>query len=367
MSSTSSDIPLPEAITVNNWFGHHLVSITQLDHDSILQACRNAFVFKTFSKGKDDGRGNANRRKELLDVLSGRVLANVFYEPSTRTMASFAAAMERLGGSVLQFNPSTSSSKKGETLQDSIRCLQCYTDVTVLRHPESYSSANVATHLEKVKGKPLLNAGDGKNEHPTQALLDLFTILETGQLCQNYDKPFVIGLCGDLKYGRTVHSLVKIMRRLNINREIQFYLIAPDSLQLPEYLCNEFNFMKKTDSLYKDDLLSKLDVLYMTRIQKERFPSQDEYDKVKGCFCLTLADVQRMKVSAKVLHPLPRVGEIKEEVDSDERAGYFDQMENGMYMRMALLSLVVNETDIFAKFPDAPNPDDRWGKMVVKS
>ncbi|RLN98835.1 hypothetical protein BBJ28_00024977 [Nothophytophthora sp. Chile5] len=275
------------------------------------------------------------------DLLKGKLLANVFFEPSTRTSCSFQSSMLRLGGLVVNVNESSSSSQKGETLGDTMRCLECYADVVVLRHPVK-GSALVAAEATK---KPVLNAGDGVGEHPTQALLDLFTIYsELGDL-ENL-KGKVVTMVGDLKYGRTVHSLAKLLAMYGTT----FNYVSPESLAMPRYVYDELaaQGVQQHETADLDSVINQSDVLYVTRVQKvaieqERFESEADYNAVKDSFRITLASIAQAKPNMVIMHPLPRVGEIAEEVDADPRAAYFRQMENGMYVRMALLALVLGK------------------------
>jgi aspartate carbamoyltransferase len=273
-------------------------------------------------------------RVGTFDLLKGKILANLFYEPSTRTSSSFTSAMERLGGSVIPINEVRYSSvSKGESLPDTVRTLECYADVIVLRHPEVGASALAAQYARK----PIINAGDGVGEHPTQALLDLFTIEEElGRL-----DGLTVTMLGDLKYGRTVHSLARLLSlfptRLNY--------VSPDILRMPAELVAELKAkglpQVEHDSL--DKILPETDVLYVTRVQKERFESQEDYEKVRGVYVITPATLAAAKEEMIVMHPLPRVGEIAMEVDADPRAAYFRQMEYGLYIRMALLAMVLGK------------------------
>lgn len=242
--------------------------------------------------------------------------------------------MKRLGGEVINVSASSSSAKKGETLQDTMRCLACYADCIVLRHPQKGSSDLASKYLDV----PILNAGDGAGEHPTQALLDLYTIYSE---LKKYPNNTHIALVGDLKYGRTVHSLVQL---LALYKNVRLSYIAPDALQMPEYIEKAVSNIRSETSQKRysslDDVISSVDVLYVTRIQKERFEKPEEYDKYKGSYVISNITLAKMKTNAVIMHPLPRVGEILEEVDSDPRAAYFRQMRNGMYVRMALLALV---------------------------
>lgn len=299
----------------------------------------------------------AERMKSLVqerggdDRLKHRVLASVFYEPSTRTSCSFQAAMLRLGGGVVCVNSDQSSIQKGESLEDTIQTMACYCDVIVLRHPVK-GSANQAA---QVSTKPVINAGDGVGEHPTQALLDLFTIqTELGKVGQYVPGTSTIDpslpimtvtLLGDLKNGRTVHSLVKL---LALFPGIKLIFIAPDSLAMPSELTSELAGLgigigadKIVTNMALEEAMPLTDVLYVTRIQKERFSSIEEYNAVAGSYCVDAKLMEKAKRSMIVMHPLPRLTEIATDVDTDPRAAYFRQMENGMYMRMAILDNII--------------------------
>jgi aspartate carbamoyltransferase catalytic subunit len=273
-------------------------------------------------------------RVGTFDLLKGKILANLFYEPSTRTSSSFTSAMERLGGSVIPINEVRYSSvSKGESLPDTVRTLECYADVIVLRHPEVGASALAAQYARK----PIINAGDGVGEHPTQALLDLFTIEEElGRL-----DGLTVTMLGDLKYGRTVHSLARLLSlfptRLNY--------VSPDILRMPAELVAELKGkgLPQAEHISLDKVLPETDVLYVTRVQKERFESQSDYEKVRGVYVITPMTLAAAKDEMIVMHPLPRVGEIAMEVDADPRAAYFRQMEYGLYIRMALLAMVLGK------------------------
>ncbi len=273
-------------------------------------------------------------QKPNPDLLKGKIMASLFFEPSTRTRLSFAAAMEQLGGQVLGFSSSgTSSIKKGESLFDTIKMVEQYADVIVQRHPGE-GAARLSAEASKV---PVINAGDGANQHPTQTLLDLYTIMKEKGKLDN----LTIGFCGDLKYGRTVHSLAVALMNFNV----KMFFIAPASLQMPpEYLEElEAAKIKYTQVKDLDKALPHLDILYMTRIQKERFPDPLEYEKVKGVYQIGLEIVDKSKKDLKILHPLPRVGEIKPELDETRNAVYFQQAGNGVYVRKALLALVTGK------------------------
>jgi aspartate carbamoyltransferase len=269
-----------------------------------------------------------------FDLLKGKILANLFYEPSTRTSSSFTSAMERLGGSVISINEVRYSSvSKGESLPDTVRTLECYADVIVLRHPEVGASALAAQYARK----PVINAGDGIGEHPTQALLDLFTIVEELHQVDG----LTVTMLGDLKYGRTVHSLARLLSLY----EVHLHYVSPEILRMPQAILSELDEkgVNQKEHATLDAVLPETDVLYVTRVQKERFEDQDEYESVKGAYIITPEIMQPAKDRMIVMHPLPRVGEISMEFDSDPRAAYFRQMEDGLYVRMALLAMVLGK------------------------
>lgn len=260
----------------------------------------------------------------------GKKLATLFFEPSTRTRLSFEAAMYELGGNVLGFSEaSTSSASKGETVADTARVISCYADIIAMRHPKE-GAPYVASLNASV---PVINAGDGGHNHPTQTLADLLTIKrEKGRLCD-----LTIGFCGDLKYGRTVHSLISALSRYT---GIKIILISPKELELPGYIKHgiiEENGMEYIETGSLEEYMPSLDILYMTRVQRERFADQDEYERIKDSYILTEDKLATAKSDLAVLHPLPRVNEIAVEVDNDPRACYFKQVLNGKYMRMALI------------------------------
>ena len=267
---------------------------------------------------------------QYAHVCDGKILATLFYEPSTRTRLSFESAMLHLGGSVLGFSSANSSSAaKGESVADTIRTVSCYADIAAMRHPKE-GSALVASMASNI---PVINAGDGGHQHPTQTLTDLMTIRSlTGRLDN-----MTIGLCGDLKFGRTVHSLIEAMVRYP---NVKFVLIAPDELKVPSYIrddvlkAHNVEF-KEVNSLDAD--MPELDILYMTRVQKERFFNEEDYIRLKDSYILNKEKMKLAKDNMFVLHPLPRVNEISTEVDSDPRAAYFKQVQYGMYVRMALI------------------------------
>lgn len=268
-------------------------------------------------------------------VCDGKKLATLFYEPSTRTRLSFEAAMLNLGGKVLGFSSADSSSAtKGESVADTIRVISSFADICAMRHPKEGAPTVAALH----SGIPVINAGDGGHNHPTQTLTDLLTIKTlTGHLDN-----MTVGMCGDLKFGRTVHSLINAMVRYP---NVRFVLISPDELKIPDYLRKEVLDEKNIDYIETNNLekyLPELDILYMTRVQKERFFNEEDYIRLKDSFIL---DAEKMKLAKKnmyVLHPLPRVNEISTDVDNDERAVYFKQVQFGVYARMALIMTLLN-------------------------
>jgi aspartate carbamoyltransferase len=266
------------------------------------------------------------------DLLQGKIMANLFYEPSTRTSSSFMAAMQRLGGQVIPINSvQYSSVSKGESLADTVRTLECYADVIVLRHYEVGAAAEAARWARK----PIINAGDGVGEHPTQALLDAYTIKrEIGRA----DK-MVVGMLGDLRFGRTVHSLTRLL----IKRDVTFRFVSPSLLRMPEEIREEVTASGDTftEHTHLDEVIGEVDVLYVTRIQKERFTDLGDYEKVKDAYIITPDTLKKARQHMVLMHPLPRVGEISYDVDADPRAAYFRQMENGLYVRMALLAAVL--------------------------
>lgn len=272
----------------------------------------------------------AQDKQKYAEVCHGKKLATLFYEPSTRTRLSFEAAMLNLGGSVLGFATADSSSAtKGESVADTIRVISCYADICAMRHPKEGAPLRAARY----SGIPVINAGDGGHQHPTQTLTDLMTIRRRkGRLSD-----LTIGLCGDLKFGRTVHSLIKSLARYE---GIRFVLISPEELRVPDYVIHEILTPKgipyeEVTSL--EESMPKLDILYMTRVQKERFFNEEDYIRLKDTYILTPEKMKLGKPDMAVLHPLPRVNEITLEVDDDPRAAYFEQAQNGVYVRMALM------------------------------
>lgn len=270
----------------------------------------------------------ANKSK-YSEKCKGKQLATLFFEPSTRTRLSFESAMLSLGGSTLGFSSANSSSTaKGESIADTIRTVGCYADIIAMRHPQE-GAATIASQNTTI---PIINAGDGSNRHPTQTLTDLMTIKsEKGKLSD-----FTIGMCGDLKYGRTVHSLVAALARY---KNIKYIFISPKELRMPEEV---LNILKEKNIEYKEvesieENIQDLDILYMTRVQKERFENEQEYERLKDVYILDTEKLKHAKQDLSILHPLPRVNEISTEIDNDPRACYFEQVANGKYIRMALI------------------------------
>lgn len=305
------------------WYGKSILTVKQFSQDDL------KYIFEVAHEMRE-----MVERVGTFDLLKGKILVNLFYEPSTRTSASFTAAMERLGGSVIPINEvKYSSVAKGESLPDTVRSLECYSDVIVLRHPEVGASAIAAQYARK----PIINAGDGIGEHPTQALLDLFTIIEEKG---NVDG-LTITMVGDLKYGRTVHSLSRLLSLY----DVKLNFVSPEILRLPEEIISELE--SKGIPIQEDTLLNQAltesDVLYVTRIQKERFEEPQDYENVKGTYVITSQSLAVASKDLILMHPLPRVGEISMDLDDDPRAAYFRQMEYGMYVRMALLAMVLGK------------------------
>ena len=282
------------------------------------------------------------------DVAARKRLATLFYEPSTRTRLSFEAAMLNLGGQVLGFpDAGVSSASKGETVADTIRVISCVADIAAMRHPKEGAPLR-ASRYSRI---PVINAGDGGHSHPTQTLLDMMTIRQR----KGHLDHLTIGFCGDLKFGRTVHSLTAALSQFEGNR---FVFISPEDLRLPRYVKTES--LEPTHQVYTetDDLeaeLPHLDVLYMTRIQQERFFNEEDYLRLKGCYALDEKLLQLAPPTMPVLHPLPRIDEIKPDVDNDPRAAYFDQVHNGVYIRMAIILALLGI------------PDPLTGKKVLES
>ena len=306
----------------SRFYGQDVISVAQFSRYDLDYICNVAANMRTMVE-----------HVGAIDLLKGKLLANLFYEPSTRTSSSFLAAMERLGGVIPINNVQYSSVAKGESLPDTIRTLECYADVIVLRHPDDGSAAIAAS----VASVPIINAGDGIGEHPTQALLDLFTILEERGAVDG----LTVTMLGDLKYGRTVHSLARLLSLF----DVRLRYVSPDILRLPPSIFQEIKArgieQSEHDSLAA--VLADTDVLYVTRVQKERFDDPAAYDAVKDSYVITPETLGAASPDMVIMHPLPRVGEISPKVDSDPRAAYFRQMRYGMYIRMALLALVLGK------------------------
>jgi len=303
---------------MSSLFNQSLVSASQLDQGLLSQI----FTLASHYKRKVAEQG-------VLDILSDKLMASLFFEPSTRTRLSFESAMQRLGGRVIGFSDaSTTSLAKGETLEDTIKMVMQYTDLIVMRHPQK----GAAQRAVEVSSVPILNAGDGDGEHPTQACLDAYTIFEQKHSLQGLKVAFV----GDLKFGRTVHSLCQILNQYNS----ELFFVSPKTLGMPEWILQKLDSSRYSQTESLEEVISEVDVLYMTRIQKERFESEDEYKKYKGVYIINQDVITKMKSDSILMHPLPRVDEIDPEVDTDSRAMYFEQAKNGMYVRMALLTMV---------------------------
>ncbi len=296
---------------------NHLIDIKDLSVEEIDELIK---------KAKDI----IENKEKYSEKCKSKILATLFFEPSTRTRLSFESAMLGLGGQVLGFSSAASSSTaKGESVSDTIRTVSCYSDIIAMRHPKEGAPV-VAIESSNV---PVINAGDGGHNHPTQTLTDLLTIQsEKGRLTD-----LTIGLCGDLKFGRTVHSLITAMSRY---KNIKFILISPNELKVPEYIKKEVldkNNIEWCETQDIEEYIDKLDILYMTRVQKERFFNEADYIRLKDYYILNKQKLENAKKDLSILHPLPRVNEISVEIDSDPRACYFKQVENGRYIRMALI------------------------------
>jgi aspartate carbamoyltransferase len=321
-TATGVRLPLGERGD-GRFYGQHILAVAQFTRLDLEYIFAVAEEMRTMVE-----------RVGTFDLLKGKILANLFYEPSTRTFSSFTAAMERLGGSVIPINEVRYSSvSKGESLPDTVRTLECYSDVIVLRHPETGAAAKAARYLRK----PLINAGDGAGEHPTQALLDLFTIqAELGRL-----DGLTVTMLGDLKYGRTVHSLARLLRLYGAHLNY----VSPEILRMPAAVNAELQAAGVVQHEFRslDEVLPQTDVLYVTRVQKERFENAGEYEQVKDAYVIIPETLKQAKETLVLMHPLPRVNEISLDVDEDPRAAYFRQMEYGLYVRMALLAMVLGK------------------------
>ena len=302
----------------NPLYRQHIISISDLTTEQL------ELLLQTALKLKEHPRD---------DLLEGKLIGSCFFEPSTRTRLSFETAVQRLGGKVIGFaDGANTSAKKGETLADTARIISSYTDAVIQRHPKD-GAARVSAEFSKV---PVINAGDGTNQHPSQTLLDLVTIYET----QGRLNKLKIAMAGDLKYGRTVHSLCQALKRW----DCEFAFVSPPSLAMPEYITEELEAAGCCYQILPDleTAVEWADILYMTRVQRERFDEQ-EFAKIQGKFNLNAAMLANARPNLRVLHPLPRVDEIHPDVDATPHAYYFEQATNGVYARMAILSLVLNE------------------------
>lgn len=302
-----------------NFKNRDIISIKDFSKEEILYILKTAQKFKVQS---------------FSNLLKNKILASLFFEPSTRTRFSFESAMQRLGGSILSLaDPKVTSTIKGESLSDSVKIMEKYCDVIVIRH----NLEGAARLAAEVSQNPVINGGDGANQHPTQTFLDLFSILET----QGKLSGLNVALTGDLKYGRTTHSLAYALALF----KSKLHFIAPPSLQMPDYVIHELKKLRAIYSLHTrpEKIMPKLDIFYATRIQKERFPDPMEYEKVKDVYIITKKFLEKVKKNFKILHPLPRVNEINYEVDDTPYAYYFEQANNGLYVREALLSLILGK------------------------
>ena len=304
---------------MNNWQGRSIISIHDFSHKDLIH------VLET---GK---RIEAMKTEKKNTLLKDKVIATLFFEPSTRTRLSFESAAQQLGARIIGFSePNSSSASKGETVYDTIKMVERYADIIVIRHPKEGAARLAAASTEKI----VINAGDGANQHPTQTFLDLYTIKKTQGKITGLKVAFV----GDLKYGRTVHSLAVALSHFSC----ELFFVSPESLAMPSDICDELSKRKTKWSVHKkiEECIANVDVLYMTRIQKERFGDLMEYQRVKDIYILRKETMNNVKKNLKILHPLPRVNEIHRDVDELSYAAYFDQAANGIPVRQALLALV---------------------------
>jgi aspartate carbamoyltransferase catalytic subunit len=323
--------------TINTWV--YVISVGYLNKTPNKTNFKNLINISDFSRQQiefvleESKKMKELSKKEKSKLIKNKVVASLFFEPSTRTRLSFETAIQNLGGRVIGFaDASVSSAKKGESLSDTISTVEKYADCIVMRH----FIEGATKRASEVTNKPIINAGDGSNQHPTQTLLDLFTINEQFGKIDELN----IALLGDLKYGRTVHSLAEALNKFN---NIKLYLISPPQLEFPTELLQKLNnikFVQKNEL----DCLEELDVLYVTRIQKERFPDEEEYEKVKNAFIIGEEILEKTKDTFRVMHPLPRVNEISTSLDKHKKAIYFKQAENGLYVREALLNYFLGES-----------------------
>ena len=294
-----------------------IISINELSIEEINEILQKAKEIEELDSAKK------------IELLKGKVIACLFYEPSTRTRDSFKTAIARLGGSAIGFDTgSATSDKKGESLHDTIKMYDGYADLIVMRHTKD-GSAKLASEIANI---PVINAGDGKNQHPTQTLLDLYTIQKIHGSLFNLR----VALAGDLKYGRTVHSLAQALNMFNCN----IFLVSPSSLKMPEHVMDGLDNCSEHEKI--SDVINDVDILYMTRIQKERFPDETEYQKVKNVFALNASMLKEVRPNLKIMHPLPRVNEIHKNVDGTPYAHYFQQAQNGVAVRQALLCMLLD-------------------------
>ncbi len=302
-----------------NLRGRDIISINELSAKEIVHIIKIAWALK---------------KHPQPNLLNGLIMGSCFFEPSTRTRLSFETAMQKLGGKVIGFaDPGVTSAKKGESLYDAMKIIGQYVDVIAMRHPIEGAARRAAEATDK----PVLNGGDGANQHPTQTLLDLFSIVE----CQKRLTGLEIALVGDLKYGRTVHSLAQAMTHF----KAKIKLVSPATLQLPEYICSELKEKNITFTRHEkiEEIINSVDILYMTRIQAERFADPMDYERVKNTFVLRAGMLKNAKPNLRILHPLPRVNEITTDVDKTKHAYYFEQAKNGLYARQALLGAVLGK------------------------
>jgi len=301
----------------------HLIEPNDLTNEEILELV-------------DLGIKMENNPKGYADLCKGKILGSLFFEPSTRTKFSFDSAMLRLGGNLMGFtDANTTSTKKGESLGDTIKVMGSYTDIIVMRHPKE-GAPKLASEYSTI---PVINGGDGGHQHPTQTLTDLITITKYKNTIENH----TIAFCGDLKFGRTVHSLIKTLARFNTKK---FYLISPKELRLPEFIIDKIKSkydVEIEEITQLEEAMDKIDILYMTRIQKERFFNEEDYLKLKNSYILTNDKIKTAKEDMIIMHPLPRVNEISPEIDKNKRAIYFDQARLGVYVRMALIAKLLGE------------------------
>lgn len=308
----------------NGFLNQDILSVDQFSKHDLSFLFKKATLMKKLVK-----------TRRASKILQGKIMTALFYEPSSRTFGSFISAMQRLGGGILPLQGMTYSSvAKGETLEDTIKTFECYSDVVVIRHPEVGSAKRAALAAEV----PIINAGDGVGEHPTQALLDLFTILSKFKKIDGLKVAFV----GDLLNGRTVHSLSKLLAKMG---KVEFFFVSPKILKMPEEIKNQLkNHVKITEVNKLDEVIGKVDVLYVTRVQKERFSDLAIYEKIKNYYIVNKKLMEKASKNLILMHPLPRVGEISTDVDEDPRAVYLtEQMGNGLYVRMALLAAVLGK------------------------